>query len=50
VPANRGGHGVLVTVVIDELTTAGFVHVRTIEGWPPGGKFPTVFLVLFEKK
>lgn len=50
VPANRGGHGVPVTVVIDELTAAGFVHVRTIQGWPPGDKFPTVFLALFEKK
>jgi len=50
VPANRGGHGVPVAVVIEELTAAGFVHVRTIQGWPPGDKFPTVFLVLFEKK
>jgi len=50
VPANRGGHGIPATVVIDELTAAGFVHVRTIQGWPPGGKYPTVFLTLFEKK
>ena len=50
VPANRGGHGVPATVVIDELTAAGFVHLRTIQGWPPGDKYPTVFLALFEKK
>jgi len=50
VPANRGGHGVPATVVIDELTAAGFVHVHTIQGWPPGDKYPTVFLALFEKK
>jgi SAM-dependent methyltransferase len=50
VPANRGGHGVPATVVVDELTAAGFVHVRTIQGWPPGEKSPTVFLALFEKK
>ena len=50
VPANRGGHGIPVSVVIDELTAAGFVHVRTIQGWPPGDKSPTVFLALFEKK
>jgi len=50
VPANRGGHGVPATVVIDELTAAGFVHVRTIQGWPLGDKYPTVFLVLFEKR
>ena len=48
VPANRGGHGA--TVVIDELAVAGFVHVRTIQGWPPGDKYPTVFLALFEKE
>lgn len=50
VPANRGGHGVPVTVVIEELTAAGFVHVRTIQGWPPGDTYPMVFLALFEKK
>jgi ubiquinone/menaquinone biosynthesis C-methylase UbiE len=42
--------GVSATVVIDELTAAGFVHVRTIHGWPPGGAYPTVFLALFEKR
>jgi SAM-dependent methyltransferase len=50
VPSNRGGHGVPVTVVIDELTAAGFTYVRTIQGWPPGGQYPKVFLALFEKK
>ena len=50
VPSNRGGHGVPATVVIDELTAAGFVHVRTIQGWPPGGEYPRVFLALFEKQ
>jgi precorrin-6B methylase 2 len=50
VPTNRGGHGIPVTVVIEELTAAGFAHVRTIQGWPPGDKYPTVFLALFEKK
>ena len=50
VPENRGGHGVPATVVIEELAAAGFVHVRTIQGWPPGDHYPTVFLALFEKK
>jgi SAM-dependent methyltransferase len=50
IPANRGGHGVPATVVIDELTAVGFAHVRTIQGWPPGDKYPTVFLALFEKR
>jgi predicted methyltransferase len=48
VPANRGGHGVPSSVVIDELKAAGFVHVRTIDKWPPG-KGPG-FLALFEKR
>jgi SAM-dependent methyltransferase len=50
VPASRGGHGVPVTAVMDELIAAGFVHMRTIQGWPPGDRFPTVFLALFVKK
>ena len=50
VPANRGGHGVPANLVVDEMTAAGFVHVRTIQGWPPGDTYPTVFLALFEKK
>lgn len=50
VPANRGGHGVPERVVIDELTAAGFTHVRTIQGWPPDSKQPRVFLALFEKR
>lgn len=48
VPMNRGGHGVPVEVVIDEIKAAGLKHVRTIEKWPPGDKAPR-FLVLFEK-
>ena len=50
VPVNRGGHGVPPALVVEELTAAGFVHVRTIQGWPPGDKYPAVFLALFEKK
>jgi ubiquinone/menaquinone biosynthesis C-methylase UbiE len=50
VPANRGGHGVPLTVVIEELTAAGFEHVRTIQGWPPGEQQPMVFLALFAKR
>ena len=38
VPANRGGHGVSPAIVIEELTAAGFTHVRTIDKWPPGDK------------
>ena len=49
VPANRGGHGIPPSVVIDEMTAAGFTHVRTIDDWPPGEKSSNLFLVLFAK-
>ena len=48
VPANRGGHGVPVDVVINEMKAAGLNHVRTIGKWPPGDKAPG-FLILFDK-
>jgi ubiquinone/menaquinone biosynthesis C-methylase UbiE len=48
VPANRGGRGVPMDVVIDELKAAGLNHVGTIEKWPPGDKAPG-YLVLFQK-
>jgi predicted methyltransferase len=44
VPANRGGHGVRAETVIDELTGAGFSHVRTIRDWSGN-----MYLVLFRK-
>lgn len=49
VPANRGGHGVPPSVVIDEMTRAGFTHFRTIDKWPPGDKVQPGFLTLFRK-
>ena len=49
VRANRGGHGVPPTVVIDEISTVGLTHLRTIDKWPPGDKNPAAFLVLFRK-
>src|SRR5688500_18083371 len=42
VPANRLGHGIPPSVVIEEVTAAGFTHVRTIDAWPPGDKSPTM--------
>lgn len=48
VPANRGGHGIPVDVVIDEMKAAGLNHVRTMEKWPPVDKAPG-FLILFDK-
>jgi ubiquinone/menaquinone biosynthesis C-methylase UbiE len=49
VPANRGGHGIPTSVVIDEMRAAGLRHVRTIDKWPPNDKQPTYFLALFTK-
>ncbi len=49
VPANRGGHGVPIAVVVEELKAAGLTHVRTFDKWPPDDKGPTLFLVLFTK-
>lgn len=48
VPANRGGHGIPPSVIVEELTAAGFTHVRTLDKWPPDDKYP-LFLVLFTK-
>ena len=49
VPANRLGHGIPASVVIEEVMAAGFTHVRTIDAWPPGDKRPTMHLTLFRK-
>jgi ubiquinone/menaquinone biosynthesis C-methylase UbiE len=47
VPANRGGHGIPVAVVIDEMKAAGFAHLETIDPWPPDEKRTALFLTLF---
>src|SRR5687768_18597590 len=49
VPANRLGHGIPPSVVIEEMRGAGFTYVRTIDAWPPGDKNPVGFLTLFRK-
>ncbi len=43
VPANRKGHGVPAAIVVEEVTRAGFEHVRT-EDWTEG-----MYLALFRK-
>jgi predicted O-methyltransferase YrrM len=43
VPANRTGHGVAAPIVVEELTHAGFEHLRTID-WTSG-----MYLALFRK-
>lgn len=34
VPENRGGHGVPQKILIEELTSAGFLVVKSIDNWP----------------
>jgi ubiquinone/menaquinone biosynthesis C-methylase UbiE len=34
IPANRGGHGVPPTIVVDEVTAAGFKLEQTVDPWP----------------
>ena len=46
VPANRGGHGVPIEVVIEEVVAAGLVHVETTR-YPPEEQGR--FLILFRK-
>jgi cyclopropane fatty-acyl-phospholipid synthase-like methyltransferase len=48
VPENRGGHGVPIAVVEEELKAAGLIHVRTMPRFPEDDKYP-LFLVLFRK-
>ena len=48
VPANREGHGIRASIVIDELKAAGFTVEQTIDRWPPDDKAPS-YLLLFRK-
>lgn len=48
VAENRGGHGVPIAIVEEELKAAGFTHVRTMAKFPEDDKYP-LFLVLFRK-
>jgi predicted methyltransferase len=49
VPADRGGHGILASLVQSEVTHAGFRHVRTMPHWPADDERNRLFLVMFEK-
>jgi ubiquinone/menaquinone biosynthesis C-methylase UbiE len=44
VPEDRDGHGIRPSLVVEELTGAGFAHVRTIDDWSGN-----LYLVLFRK-
>lgn len=45
IPANRGGHGIPQKVLIEELTSAGFQLVKTVNDWPADD-----YCVLLQKK
>jgi ubiquinone/menaquinone biosynthesis C-methylase UbiE len=49
VPANREGHGIRASMIVSELTQAGFRHGRTIARWPEETDRNMIYLVLFEK-
>ena len=49
VPDDRGGHGIPTSIVVAEVTRAGFRHVRTMSRWPPDDDRNMLFLVMFEK-
>ena len=49
VPADRGGHGIAASVIVTEVTRAGFRHLTTMTRWPPDGDRDRLFLVMFEK-
>jgi predicted methyltransferase len=49
VPDDRGGHGIPTSIVVAEVTRAGFRHVRTMLRWPPDDDRNMLFLVMFEK-
>ena len=43
------GHGIPTSIVVTEVTRAGFRHLTTMSRWPPDGDRGRLFLVLFEK-
>ena len=48
VPQNRGGHGVAVHLVVEEVTASGFELVQVIEDWPGRGPLAS-YCVVFRK-
>ena len=49
VPVDRGGHGILASLVVTEVTRAGFRHRETMTRWPPDDDRSRLFLAVFEK-
>ena len=49
VPADRGGHGIPASIIVTEVTRAGFKHLTDVSRWPPDDDRGRLFLVMFEK-
>jgi predicted methyltransferase len=49
VPSDRGGHGITASMIVTEVTGAGFRHLTTMPQWPPDNARDRLFFVMFEK-
>ena len=49
VSSDRGGHGIPASILVAEVTGAGFRHVKTVSRWPPDDVRSRLFLEMFEK-
>jgi predicted methyltransferase len=49
VSPDRGGHGIPASIIVTEVTGAGFRHVKTMPRWPPDDVRSHLFLEMFEK-
>lgn len=49
VPANRGGHGIPMDVVVSEVTSHGFTLVSQEPQWSPKSQPADLFLLIFRK-
>jgi predicted methyltransferase len=49
VPSDRGGHGIPASILVAEVTDAGFRHVKTMARWPPDDVRSRLFLEMFAK-
>jgi predicted methyltransferase len=47
VPTDRGGHGIAPSMIVTEVTRAGFRHVKTVSPW--NAVRDRLFVVMFEK-
>ena len=46
---DRGGHGIVASLLVTEVTRAGFRHRETMMRWPPDDDRSRLFLAVFER-